>query len=720
MPGIISKKIVEAFLDEVSGGSAGSGSGGPGTEDGEPVEDTLEEFASDEGGLLTVAYGEHLVAGQLIAHKYSEGPPPSSRFVVALGDGEWDSAVNVWYAGDALTAQSDGSTPGYDFHRGTISTAIDDATQGVSNVLSAGLAYNTTANVAVLLPEQYSTEDRPDKLRGRYKCKRVYDYNADGVASSSKIYSVNPALVAADVIRRYYEVRYPNDLTTAYIKFRDRINWSSWYAWRNYCAATITWNDGTSSRSIARFECHIAFTGNIILADALDGICACAGTWWQDDGEQIYFKLPNDTAPVHHFHYGLRDGGGDQVRSNIEEGSFSLQPQDVRNVPNYFTAKFRNTDDTYLAEGAVGVRYDGQDDTEDLISKWGKNAVERQFPPMNYSQARRLLKRQARIEAENRTLCTLTGRGDSFHVLKGDFVTVTHPAANWNSQLCLVVDTSIEPAESAPDLVTFTLLKLDSYYLYSDDDHKPRQAALVSTTTTSTVTGLKYFFDANEMSYADGATVTALTDISGLGNHATQATSGNRGVYKMAISGFNGNPVVQFTAANSHFYTLPDILSSFTEGEVFIVLKLANDPPSGFGKDGLWQMDTDGLQASNVPYYSNGQVYDGWGSNSRKSTGKNPDTNLAGGAFLYNISSKASEWTMRINGAGSGNNYYQTTSNTVAFPTAPKIGGASGGFGSTYLDGWIAYIQIFNRVLTNSERDSKEAELGTRFGITIA
>lgn len=718
MPGIISKKIVDAFLDEVSGGASDSGST---TSNDDSVEGELEEMAiNGEGGLLPVAYGEHLVAGKLIARKYDEGPPPKARYVVALGDGEWDSAVAVWQSGEELTAQSDGTTPGYDFHRGTISTGIADSVQGVSNVFSAGLAYNSTAYVAVLSPEDRSTEDAPDKLRGRYKCKRLYDYNADGVASSTTAYSVNPALVAADVIRRYYEVRYPNDLTTAYNKFRDRINWSSWYAWRNYCAATISWNDGTTTRNIARFECHVAFLDKVILADALDAICATAATWWQDDGEQIYFKLPNDTAPVHHFHSQLVDNQGVWIRDNIEVGSFSLEPQDVANVFNYFTCKFRNTDDTYLAEGSVGVKYDGQDDTEDLIGKCGKNSTERQFPPMNYSQARRLLKRQARIEAENRTICTLTGRADSLHVLKGDFVTVTHPEPGWNSQLCLVLDTSVEPAETAPDLTTFTLLKLDSYYLYSDDDHKPRQAALVSTTTTSTVTGLKYFFDANEISYADGATVTQLTDISGLGNHATQATSGNRGVYKTSITGFNGNPVVQFTASNSNYYTLPDILSGFTEGEVFIVLKLANDPPSGFGKDGLWQMDTDSLQASNVPYYSNGQVYDGWGSNARKTTGKNPDTNLAGGAFLYNISSKAAEWTMRINGASSGNDYYQTASNTVAFPAAPKIGGASGGFGSTYLDGYIALIQIFNRVLTNTERDAKEAELGTRFGMTIA
>ena len=721
MPGFLSRKLLEPFLDEVSGGTSGSGAGSAGETDSGSIEDELEEFGTDEGRLLAEAYGEHLVAGTMIAHKYSEGPPPSSRFITALGNGAWDSAVAVWYSGDPLTAQSDGSTPGYDFHRGTISTAINDATQGVSNVLPAGIAYNNTAYVATLLPEQYSTEDRPDKQRGRYKCKRIFDYNADGEPSAAEIYSVNPALVAADRIRKYFELTYPNDSAKAFIKFRDRINWSSWYAFRNYCAQTISWNNGTSTVSIPRFECHQAFTGAVNLGDALDAICGMAASWWQDDGEQISFHLPNDMTPVHHFHYQDVDSAGIERRSNIKENSFQLSPVDSRSLFSVFVAKFRDLDDEYLTESQVTIKLNGENGTENLVARIGEIQTERVFPPMRGSQARRLLRRQARIEAENRMVFSLTGFGDSFHVLPGDFVTVTHPQAKFKSQLALVVDASYETAEAAPDEVTFTCLKIDSDYLYSDEDHAPVQEALPSTDIAFTTTGLRYYFDARELTgYASGDAVVQLSDFSGRGNHATQATAGNRALYRTGISGVGGNACVEFTATDLEYYTLPNVLSDMTQGEGFVVVKLRNDPPAASLRDGLWKMGTDTTNANNIPYNVNGQIYDDFGSNARKTTGKNPSTSMSASAVLYNISSKANEWTMRINGAGSGDNYYQTTSNTVGFAATPEIGRSVSGFGNTYLDGYLCAILIYDRVLTGPERDAVEAELASIWGMTIA
>ena len=81
-------------LLDVSGGSAGGGSG---TTTGDtattPAVPSFEQLITDEGGSLAVAYGEHIVAGHLIAHKYEPGPPPSSKLIVAGGEGEWDSVV---------------------------------------------------------------------------------------------------------------------------------------------------------------------------------------------------------------------------------------------------------------------------------------------------------------------------------------------------------------------------------------------------------------------------------------------------------------------------------------------------------------------------------------------------------------------------------------------------------------------------------------------------
>lgn len=446
---------IQRALGDVSGGTSGTGTGTTGG-DAAP---SIDEFVTEEGGALAVAFGEHLVAGHLILHKYQDGPPPSSVFAVALGEGVWDSAVKVWYAGEELSASPDGTTPGYHFHPGTISTGIADATQGVDSFLSTGIAYSGTAYVAIKLPEKFATEDRPDKMRGRFKCKKVLQYDVNGATDGTPVYSVNPADVAIDRLRQYFLQRYKTEAEAA-AALTARVDWQSYLDWWFYNNATISWNDGTTTRNISRFECHAVFTSDVDLASALDQICASAGAFWQDDGERIRFVPPNVTTIRHHF-----------SESNIVSRSFSIAPRDVRERPNYVTASFRDTDDPYLTPAKVTVT------RPELIAKVGKVYSERAFFNMTFSQAQRLLERQMRIESDNVFVCSLRGFGDSLHVLPGDYVTVSHPIPGWTYQRCLVLDASVDSAEKTADEVEFTLQAIDGD-LYKDTDHKPRQAAL--------------------------------------------------------------------------------------------------------------------------------------------------------------------------------------------------------------------------------------------------
>jgi hypothetical protein len=95
------------------------------------------------------------------------------------------------------------------------------------------------------------------------------------------------------------------------------------------------------------------------------------------------------------------------------------------------------------------------------------------------SQAERLLARQLRLEADNPNIITLRGMGDSFHVLPGDFVTLSHSVPGYTYKKCLVLDVSADSAEKAADETDFTLQAMDSEYLYSDTDHSPRQGEVV-------------------------------------------------------------------------------------------------------------------------------------------------------------------------------------------------------------------------------------------------
>jgi hypothetical protein len=91
------------------------------------------------------------------------------------------------------------------------------------------------------------------------------------------------------------------------------------------------------------------------------------------------------------------------------------------------------------------------------------------------SQAERLLARQLRLEADNPNIITLRGMGDSFSVLPGDFVSLSHSIPGYTFKKCLVLDVSADSAEKAADETDFTLQAMESDYLYSDNDHTAKQ-----------------------------------------------------------------------------------------------------------------------------------------------------------------------------------------------------------------------------------------------------
>lgn len=448
--------------------NSGDISGGSTSAAAAAAADQIEEFAAEGGGLLAIVYGEHLVAGHLIVHKFTAGTPNTSIVLVALGEGwgsdgsrgEWNAALAVYYAGAAQSVSPNGSTAGYRFYPGTISASIADATQPVDAFLTAGLAYSGTAYIAVKLTDAVANaEDRPDKLRGRYQGRKTFDYDLTGNQTTYG-YSVNPARVAADRLFYYYQRKFPGNSTLAFRALQKKVDWDAFRTWSDYNAASISWFNGTTTVNIPRFEAHIAFTEDAILADALDRICAASGATWQDDGEQIVFLPPTERTPVHHFD-----------ETNIIGGTISIKPTDLRERPNYFICEFRDFDDPFLGLSSVEVRRDA------LIQQVGEIKATRALPNMHQSQAQRLLERMARLEADNPILCTLMGDETSIDILPGDFVTVSHPLTGWTYQRCLVVSVALSSGEDGVDTCQFTLQAIDNP-LYSDAAHGPRQEPL--------------------------------------------------------------------------------------------------------------------------------------------------------------------------------------------------------------------------------------------------
>lgn len=217
-----------------------------------------------------------------------------------------------------------------------------------------------------------------------------------------------------------------------------------------------------------------------------------------------------------------------------------------------------------------------------------------------------------------------------------------------------------------------------------------------------------------ETGFSDGDAVGTITDQSGAGNHWTQATAGFKPVYKTGI--VNSQAVFRFDGTDDYVSLATDILSGKTEAEIFIVLKIDNDPGASL-QDGLWKMDGDGTNACHYSFNADGNLYEAWASTARKSTGVNPTPALT--SFrLYNVGSKASEYKIRLDGT----EIYTTGTNTFSSMTGSNrdLGRSLGLFGNPYFDGDIAACVIADAVLSSPNRELIEAELALAYALTIA
>ena len=218
----------------------------------------------------------------------------------------------------------------------------------------------------------------------------------------------------------------------------------------------------------------------------------------------------------------------------------------------------------------------------------------------------------------------------------------------------------------------------------------------------------------HESGYSNTDPVGTATDVSGAGNNWTQATAGKKPLFLTNV--LNGHPVYDFDAASEHHWGLSsDILSGKSAGEIFLVVKLDNDPGASL-KDGLWKMDGDGTNACNFPYNGDGLIYEGWGSTARKSTAVNPSPALTNWT-LYNVRSASGDFKIYQNGT----QIYSTGTNTFSSMGATRYLGRSVGlFGDTYLDGQVAGCVIVDNALNSTDRDAIEAVFAAAYGLTIA
>lgn len=202
-------------------------------------------------------------------------------------------------------------------------------------------------------------------------------------------------------------------------------------------------------------------------------------------------------------------------------------------------------------------------------------------------------------------------------------------------------------------------------------------------TDPSTLANRVIDLDGDDLTGADGATIATWDDQSGNNNDMTGASLVEP-IKKTNIA--NGHSVARFTANSLQYGTFGDVLSGLTASTVYIVVKISADPPSDALDSGLWVMGSHPFAVS-FPY-TDGVVYDGFGSDARKTTG-DPSLSLSSEFRVYAVVASSSEWTSYIDGT----QHFTTGTNTVGFTTAPWLGRSLSDF---YLDGDIAYFCIFS------------------------
>lgn len=206
--------------------------------------------------------------------------------------------------------------------------------------------------------------------------------------------------------------------------------------------------------------------------------------------------------------------------------------------------------------------------------------------------------------------------------------------------------------------------------------------------------------------YVNDQLVSPWTDATGNGRSPTQATSGAKPIYKSDPIGVG--PVVLFEIDD--FLNWADgIFSGLTEGEVFFVLAKVEDVPPGDFYTGIWNLGT-GADGSHYPF-TDGNIYEAFGTTARKTFARPADDMSE--LHLYNVVSKAGEYTVRFNGTV----IYTTATNTVGFPgTLARLGRSKAD--DYFLRAYVKEVLMFDAAKTTTRRDEIEAEIFSEYGIT--
>jgi hypothetical protein len=216
---------------------------------------------------------------------------------------------------------------------------------------------------------------------------------------------------------------------------------------------------------------------------------------------------------------------------------------------------------------------------------------------------------------------------------------------------------------------------------------------------------------------SDSDPIATWPDESGNARDVTQiGAPTQRPLYKTS-GGVGGLPYALFDGVDD-VMDVPNFMTAFTAGEVFVVAQMTTYPPvgsnghahpiNGWSSSGLgkrcFYYDIDGA-------CTDATIVDSFGSTTRRCT-VIPPSSLALG-HLYEARSGAGEWTSTLNGT----QLFTTATNTAGWGTSPNLG-----FTDTLkrFGGKLHEVIFYSRILNTTERQTVRTYIASKYGLTIA
>lgn len=220
-------------------------------------------------------------------------------------------------------------------------------------------------------------------------------------------------------------------------------------------------------------------------------------------------------------------------------------------------------------------------------------------------------------------------------------------------------------------------------------------------------TNVSCYNDAGSTLCTDGQTIQEWHDESGNGFNATNAGAASSRLNWHA-SVVNSKGVVRGGGAgDANYIALGDVMTGLASAEWFVVVKIDTDPPGAAGSAGCWRWGTHASYAG-FPY-TTGSIGGGFGTDTVHTVG-NPTPALT--SFrLYNEETSSGNYKARLDGT----ELYSSGTNTVAWDTAPEIGGDVAA--TRYIDGDIAEIVVYDNIIGSSDRSALLTYFDTKYAL---